>query len=278
MRKTTGGRAVDFKERYGPWAIIAGASFGPGRSFAKKIAAQGVSCILIANSGPLDEVAEEIRQESGVDCVTSRIDLSTPDAFAEIVALAGDREVGLYVANAGADPASSLFLDVELATWVKLLNVNVTTTMQACHHFGRRMRERGKGGILVTNSRAAYGGNSYLTVYCAVKGFLLNFCEGLWAELRPHGVHVLSLVLDQTDTPTFRGILERLGMPMSPDIATPDHVAETGLARLAHGPVHNVDLADAEAAPAAPSARSRRDRVVEIDKFVLSLYGKSPAA
>ena len=94
---------MDFKERYGPWAIIAGASEGIGRSFALQIAAQGVSCILIANGGPLEEVAAEVRAESGVECITATIDLSAEDALDQIVAVTWEREIGLYVAVAGGD-------------------------------------------------------------------------------------------------------------------------------------------------------------------------------
>src|SRR5579863_3736540 len=96
-------RPMDFAERYGPWAVIAGASEGTGRSFARQIAAQGVSCILIAKGGPLEEVAEEIRVESGVECVTARIDLASPTAAEQIVLATGQHDVGLYVANAGGD-------------------------------------------------------------------------------------------------------------------------------------------------------------------------------
>ena len=76
-----------FREKYGPWAIVAGASEGTGRSFARKLAEQGVSCLLIALDGPLEEVAEEVRG-CGVECVTARIDLSRPDAADRVVAAA----------------------------------------------------------------------------------------------------------------------------------------------------------------------------------------------
>ncbi|WP_373097126.1 hypothetical protein [Zhongshania sp.] len=39
---------MNFKDRYGPWALIAGASEGTGRAFAQHIAEQGLNCVLIA--------------------------------------------------------------------------------------------------------------------------------------------------------------------------------------------------------------------------------------
>ena len=99
-----------FAERYGPWAIVAGASEGVGRELARRVAANGVNCILVARrEAPLAELAELIRAESGVECIPASIDLAAPDAFDRILATVGSREVGLYISNAGADPMGRIF-------------------------------------------------------------------------------------------------------------------------------------------------------------------------
>lgn len=265
---------MEFPEKYGPWAIIAGASEGTGRSFAHKIAQKGLSCLLIAWGGPLDEVADEIREGYGVECQTARVDLSAPDAIDGIVAATGGREIGLYVANAGSDRIGSQYLDHDVEAWLGLVRLNVLTTMQACHHFGRQMRERGRGGLILVNSGACYGGGSILATYAGCKGFLLNFAEGLWAELRPFGVDVLTMVLGKTDTPMFRKLLERNGMAIPDDLADPDAVAEIALERLADGPICNWGLADDEVGFAWASAAARRDRVLQIDAANTGIYGK----
>ena len=150
---------MDFARRYGPWAVIAGATEGTGLAFSRQIAAQGVSCILIARrEGPLGELAEALRAEHGVECVTAAIDLSKPDACERIVAAVGPREVGLFVSNAGADPNGSRFLDREVETWLTLVRRNVLTVLQCCHHFAGLMRARKRGGLLLVNSGAAFGG------------------------------------------------------------------------------------------------------------------------
>lgn len=272
-----GGTAVNFNERYGPWAIIAGASEGIGRSFARKVAAHGISCILIANGGPLEEAAEQIRAESDVECITAKIDLAALGALDQIVAAVGNREIGLYVANAGGNASPNLFHDCDFQTWLNLTHLNVVTTMHACHHFGGLMKARRHGGLLIVNSGACYGGGSYLAVYSAAKAFLLNFSEALWAELEPNGVDVLSIVLDRTDTPNFRRMQARLGQPMPTDIASPDDVAETGLTHLRNGPLHNFGFADDEAGPGRQSAAARRKRVGAMSASTMKLYGKTEA-
>jgi short-subunit dehydrogenase len=266
---------MSFAERYGPWAVVAGASEGTGRSFARKIAARGVPCVLLARrEGPLQALAEEIRAESGITCVTAAIDLAAPDALDRLVTAVGARDVGLFVSNAGSDPNGARFLDRDVAVWLELVQRGVVTLLQCCHHFGTRMRARGKGGLLLVNSGACYGGGSFLATYSATKAFMLSLSEGLWTELRPHGVDVLTLILGMTDTPEFRRLLAAHGQPVPPNIALPDDVAEIGLSRLSSGPVHNWGAAEDELGFAPMSASTRRSRVLMIDAAGKRVFDK----
>jgi short-subunit dehydrogenase len=266
---------MDFRARYGPWAIVAGASEGTGRSFARQIAANGVSCILIANGGPLEAVRDEIRSESSVDCVTALIDLSAPEAFDQIVAATARREIGLYVANAGTDVHGSRFLERDVKAWLDLIRINVFTTIQSCHYFGKLMLDRRRGGLILVNSGACYGGAGRLATYTACKAFQLNLSESLWSEFREYGVDVLSIVLGQTDTPAYHRLQAKKGMPSAPNLASPDVAARTALARLPHGPVHNFGLADDEIGGLLASANVRRERVLFMDAAVEHLFGRA---
>jgi len=265
---------VNFAEKYGPWALIAGASDGTGRAFAESIAAQGVNCILLARrEGPLQALAGALEAEHGVECVAASVDLCAEDALARIQAVVGAREVGLYVSNAGADTTNSKFLDAPVDEWLAQINRNVVTLTRCCHWLGSAMRERGRGGILLVGSGACYGGADYMAVYSGGKAYDLCFGEALWSELRPHGVDVLGLILGQTDTPAFRESLARAGRPVPPDLASPAEVAELGLSRLPFGPVCNWGQADDAAAPFMPSAAQRRQRVELISQAMAGMFG-----
>lgn len=263
---------MEFRDRYGPWAIVAGASEGIGRSFALSLADRGVSSILVALDGPLDEVAVEVRAR-GADAVAARIDLAALDAFARIAEAAGEREIGLYVANAGGDANASRYLDIDAEAWLRLARVNIMTTMAACHHFGQQMRVKKRGGLLIVNSGGCYGGGSFLVTYNAAKAFLLNFAEGLWAELEPHGVDVLTIALNVTDTPNLRRILAKTGAAVPEDAASPGEVAEVALGLLGSGPVQNWGLAENDASFGA-SAAERRARVLAMDVGSARIYGE----
>ena len=263
---------MNFAERYGPWAVIAGASEGTGREFARQVAAEGVNCLLVARrEGPLAALADEIRSTHRVEAVAASIDLGAADAAERIIAAAGDREVGLYVNNAGADTHGAGFLGKEVEAWVQLVNMNVTTPMRCCHHFGRAMRTRGRGGLLLVNSGACYGGAAGLTTYAAGKAFELVFAEGLWAELHSHGVDVLTLVLGQTDTPAYRKLLGERGLPVPSGLASPVEVAKVGLAQLPEGPIYNWGQSNDVAGYAPNSPDTRRERVLSISRMVKTL-------
>ncbi len=258
---------MTFAAQYGPWALITGASEGTGASFARKLAAQGIKLILVARrKGPLAELAAELR-DLGAECVTASVDLSSSDAAARIIAAAEGKEVGLYIANAGADTNGAMFFDTDPVNWDALIALNITTTMRLCHHFGQAMRAQHNGGIILVGSGACYGGLNGIAVYCGVKGFLLNFGEALWAELRHHNVHVLNLILGRTDTPAHRALMERNGQPVPDGMADPNEVARVGLERLPFGPIHNWGEDENTIGMAASSAAQRRARIVAIEEM-----------
>ncbi len=253
---------AEFAGRYGPWALIAGASEGTGASFARQLAEKGLNLILVARrEGPLEQLADELRETCGVECVTASIDLAREDAAERLSGAAEGREVGLLILNAGADPNGSMFLDNDIGNWGQLAMRNVMTVMRALHAFGGPMRERGRGGMIVVGSGACYAGLPGIGVYAASKAFDLVLCEALWAELQPHGVDVLSYVIGRTDTPAHRELMEARGMAIPEDLASSDEVARVGLERLPHGPVCNWGEADDEAIMSATSAAQRRQRV-----------------
>lgn len=251
---------MDFTRKYGPWALITGASEGTGSAFARAVARRGLDCVLIARrEAPLAALAAEIRA-LGRQCVTASVDLARPDAAARVAEAAGGREIGLYIANAGADTVNSRFLDRDIAEWDGLVTLNVLTTMRNCHWLGRAMRARRRGGMILVGSGACYGGLHGLAVYTAAKGFALNFGEALWSELGEAGIDVLSLILGRTDTPAHRRSLELAGQPVPDGMARPEEVARVGLERLGRIAVHNwgEDEHGTGMSPISPAQRQAR--------------------
>ena len=234
-----------FDERYGPWALVAGASDGTGAAFAEQLAARGINLVLVARRRPLlEELATRLPTASRVVA----LDLSTPDAGERLAREVADLDVGLLVYNAGADPYSLPFLDQPLDELHALVRRNCLTVLDTCHRIGGRLVERGRGGVILVSSGAAWVGGGGIAAYGGTKAFDLVLAEALWAEWRPRGVDVLALVLGATDTPSLRRLLAERGGAF-PDLAAPDDVVREALEHLADGPTWSCGMPD----PLGPS-------------------------
>ena len=229
---------TDFVDSYGRWAVIAGASEGIGASLADQLAARGLDLVLIArNEVLLDEVATRAREEHGVQTRVVVQDLTDPELTARVADATAGLDVGLVIYNAGASDRTTPFLDNELDYSLKQIQLDCVGPIALAHHFGMAMRERRRGGIVLVGSLACVAGSATLAVYSAVKAFQHNFAEGLWAELRPHGVDVCCAALGMTYTPA----LQRMGVDY--DAATQmlsEDVAREIVENIGNGPVHVV--------------------------------------
>jgi short-subunit dehydrogenase len=250
---------MEFAERYGRWAVVAGASEGVGASLARQLGERGVDVVLVARrQAALDEVAAQVESRTR----TLALDLGTPGADRALAAATADLDVGLLVYNAGADPHMSRFLDKPLDVWQAMLARNCTSVLGAAHHFAGRMVERGHGGIALVTSGAAWAGGSHLAVYGASKAFDLLLAESLWAELAPQGVDVLAMVLGATDTPALRRVA---GSRLPAVLADPEQVARDLLENLRNGPTF-------PPGPPPVGTLARRDAVALMSRGAAALH------
>ena len=109
-------RAAVDKERFGPWALVTGASSGIGKEFARQIAASGINVVLVARRDALlAELGRAISQEFGVQYRALAMDLSQEGFIAGLADATHDIDIGLVISNAGtANPGEFLKLDRQL--------------------------------------------------------------------------------------------------------------------------------------------------------------------
>ncbi len=259
-------------ERYGPWAIVAGASEGIGAAFSHRLAAQGINVVLLARrEGPLAALDGELHDRYDVETMVVALDLSVPGAEVELFDATAALEVGLLVYNAGADEHGAYFLDVDPEEWAAMVRRNCVVPMLAAHHYGGRMAARGAGGVLLVTSGAAWAGGARLATYGATKAFDLVLGESLWAEWRDRGVDVLSLVVGATATPALQRLLDERGMTVD-DLADPDDVARAGLEHLADGPTWSMGVPDG-GGPSLLDGLARRDAVLAMSAGSDMIFG-----
>jgi uncharacterized protein len=259
---------MTFATKYGPWALVAGASDGLGAAFAAGLAERGVNVVLLARrQALLDEVAAEINSRTSAQTHTLAIDLAQPGAASAIAAATSDLEIGFLVYCAGADPNFKPFLTNPIEAAETMVQRNCMVPMQLCHHFAPVMVKRGSGGIVIFGSGAGLAGGPNMVAYGASKAFDMVFAEALWAELHDKGVDVLGLILGKTDTPALRQLEHSRGQidsldDMPPGAAAVEDVIAEAFDNLTNGPTWMVGE-DMRAALLMMAALSR-NQIVEL--------------
>lgn len=222
-----------FLERYGPWALVAGASEGLGAAFARALAGRGLNLLLVARrAAPLEALAASLRAAHGVQVRTVALDLGRPDLASALGAHLEGLEIGLLVYDAAAS-AIGPFLERPAAEHLAVLDVNCRGPLVLAHLLGGAMAARGRGGLLLMSSLAGGQGAPWLASYAASKAFEIVLAEGLWAELRERGLDVLACRAGATRTPAYAASGPRAEVPLM----EPAAVVEEALRSLGHGPV-----------------------------------------
>ncbi len=234
--------SINFATRYGPWAVVAGASEGLGAAFADALAARGMNLLLLARRAELLEgVAERIRVEHGVKVRPLPIDVADP-AFAQILGDATvDLEIGVLVYNAAFAPIGN-FLDQSQEDLLRVLDVNIRGPMLFVRTLAPAMWARGRGAVVLMSSLAGLQGSPRIATYAASKAFNTILAEGLWGELRQNGIDVLASCAGAIRTPgyiesTAHDQPDAPSVTEAPGTLDPAEVARQTLAALGRGPV-----------------------------------------
>lgn len=214
-------------ERYGPWAVVTGASDGIGRAFALRLAEAGLHLVLVARrKEQLEHLANGLTAGHGTQTRVVAVDLSSTVGVQQVLAATQDLNVGLLVASAGFG-TSGPFLDNALDEELNMLAVNCGAVVALSHALGKRFVQRGGGGLVLMSSLVAFQGVPRAAHYAATKAFVQTFSEGVRLELAPFGVDVVA----SAPGPIHSGFAARASMTMGL-AQTPDVVASNTLAAL----------------------------------------------
>lgn len=194
-----------FSENYGPWCVIAGGSDGIGAAFAHEVAARGINVMLLARrKETLEEAVHHLKESyPGVAVKSLSVDLSQPDAPDRVKAATRDLQVGLFIYNVGSETNCGYFLDKPWEQWQGRLQRNFVTKSNLIHHFGVKMRELGRGGIVLMGSISGYMGGAGFALYAGSKAFTHMVAEPLWYEFRQDNIQMICTIVGPTDTPSM---------------------------------------------------------------------------
>jgi short-subunit dehydrogenase len=223
----------DLRRRYGPVALVTGAAQGIGEALARALGEAGFRLVLVDRQAErLNAVAGSI----GGDVQVLVEDLADAGAVDRIATAVEGLEIGLLANVAAIGPFGDV-LDEDPAVLSASLDVNCRAPLLLTRALAPAMRRRGRGGVMLLSSLAAWQGAPRLAAYTASRAYTLNLAQSLWSELSPHGVDVLGVCPGATRTPAFDSLRPDPAALRWVPMMTADAVAREALARLGKGPV-----------------------------------------
>lgn len=205
------------KRRFGPWALVTGASSGLGAEFARQLAANGLHLVLVARrEKEMALLGGQLHKQYGIEYRVVATDLTQEQALSDIERATEGLEVGLVIGNAGS-PLPGLLVNQERSDLFGSIRLKAFTNAGLARLFGEPMVRRGRGGLLLVASIGGLQGVPYLANNAAGEGFVLNLGEALNLEWRDQGVNVSVLMPGPTDTPGLASMgIHAKDMPMKP--------------------------------------------------------------
>jgi len=189
-----------WRERYGPWALVTGASSGIGREFASRLAARGIHVAMVARRrAALETLAGELTATHKVSCRVLEMDLAEPGAAARLAAQVSDLEIGLLVANAGSGRIGR-FDKQEPESHASLIRLHCEMHVELTARLLPAMRQRGRGAVIIVSSMGGLVPLPYYAVYSGTKALLQNWGEAIALEMRGTGVDIQVLAPGDTKT------------------------------------------------------------------------------
>jgi short-subunit dehydrogenase len=191
-----------------PLAVVTGASSGIGYELAKQFAANGFDLLIAAEDAELAQAAADLRAAgAGVDAL--QVDLATDGAVDELYARiqADGRPVAALALNAGIG-AGGAFAGpdadrTDLAQELRIVDLNVRSTVHLAKHVITDMVQRDEGRVLFTSSIASTMPGAFQAVYNASKSFVQSFALAIRNELKDTNVTVTALMPGPTETEFF---------------------------------------------------------------------------
>jgi short-subunit dehydrogenase len=225
----------DFKDRYGPVALVTGASSGIGKAFAEELAAKGLDLVLVARRlERLETLAAQLAKQHGVKSQAYQMDLAHPTAAQQVLDVTNSLDLGLVISNAGFGMKGEHAAN-DAQAMADMLMVNCNVPLQLSRGFIPRLRRRGKGGIIFTSSVEGLMGCPYSTAYSSSKALVNALGEGLWAELQPEGIDVLTLCPGATESEAASK--QGIDIATLRNVMPADEVARLTLDNIQNGPI-----------------------------------------
>ena len=231
-------KKLKFREKYGPYALVAGGSDGLGAAYAEALAQRGLNLVLMAREKKrLEAAANRLKEKYSIDVITFAVDLADYEKVKSLIAGLGLKaakvSIGLLVYNAAFAPIG-LFENTSEEHLSLAAAVNVRAPLLLARLLSAPMIKNQRGGIVLMSSLAGAQGSPKLAAYAATKAFNAVLAEGLWKELKPRGIDVIGCCAGAILTPGYQQAEQSKA---APGTLPARDVAEQTLNALGKGPI-----------------------------------------
>ena len=182
---------------------MTGASSGIGYELAKQFAQNGFDLLIVSEGDGINTAARDL-ESLGANVQVVQADLASHDGMHQLQSSiqSSGRPLDAAAINAGVG-VSGRFVETDLAAEMKMVRLNVLSTLHLAKYIVKEMVARGSGRILFTSSIAGTMPTPYETVYGATKAFVQSLSQGIREELKDTGVTVTALMPGATETNFF---------------------------------------------------------------------------
>jgi NAD(P)-dependent dehydrogenase (short-subunit alcohol dehydrogenase family) len=217
-------------------AVVTGGGSGIGSAICSRLAADGAAvAVLDRDAGSAEEVAATIAAGGGT-AIGVEADVTDRSHVEAAVGRTVDRlgAPTILVNSAGLHVVGP-FLKIDLPTWQRVFDVNLTGTFHCCQVVLPHMLEAGWGRIVNISSSSAQSGQPFMAAYVSSKAGVIGLTKALALEFGPKGVTVNTIPPGFIDTPMLRaqeakgllggGVEEHAGRTPVRRIGRPEDVA-----------------------------------------------------
>ncbi|MBX2901656.1 MAG: SDR family NAD(P)-dependent oxidoreductase [Cyclobacteriaceae bacterium] len=212
-----------FKDKYGEYALVTGASSGIGKEFAVQLASKGLNLVLVARrNSKLEDLALHLAVQFGTKVKIIAVDLLSAGALDMIKKETDGLSVGLVVLNAGME-VHGKFLSNNLNDEKAVLRLNAEVPMELAHALASNMLTQKRGGIIFVSSTFGHQAVPFFANYAASKAYVLALGQALNYELKMSGIDVMVLSpgLTKTEMVENMGDIDFKKMPITEMEVTP---------------------------------------------------------
>lgn len=188
--------------------VVTGAGSGIGEAVAKELAQQGAKVVVSdiqESSG--QRVVQEIKAQ-GHDVIFVKADVSSE---ADVIGLVESTvkafgQLDVFVANAGINMEADVH-ELELASWNKVVVINLTGVFLCNKHAIAQMLKQGRGGAVVNmGSIHSFVARPGLTSYSASKGGVDMLTKVTGATYAKDGIRVNMVCPAYINTPLLNAV------------------------------------------------------------------------